>query len=129
MFEIPKRASAANNRNFFEVVFGRRRRGGPFQRPGVPRIVARFLAFPETPDDVHDKQQNADDLNGDTPGGNEIPGFQAVARQIGIHAARHTKEAGEVHGNERDVEADQEDPEMQAAERSLNILPVAFGNQ
>src|ERR1700761_770847 len=43
MLQIPKRPAAANNRDLFEVVFRRRRRGGPFERPGVPWIVARFL--------------------------------------------------------------------------------------
>ena len=44
MFQVPQRPAAADGRDLLEVV-GRRRRGRrPFQRPGVPRIVAGRLA-------------------------------------------------------------------------------------
>src|SRR5258708_33614647 len=41
VFQVPQRATAVHGRNHFKVVRGRRRRRGPFQRPGVPRVITR----------------------------------------------------------------------------------------
>src|SRR6185369_15416277 len=47
MLQVPERTAASHHGKLFKVIAGRRRRGGPFQRPGVPRIVARLLSFPQ----------------------------------------------------------------------------------
>src|SRR5215470_14400446 len=43
MFQVPKRAAALYLRDGGEVVFRRRRRGGPLERPGIPRIASCAL--------------------------------------------------------------------------------------
>ncbi len=45
VLQIPKRAAAAHNRQLFEIVFRRRRSGGPFEGPAVPGIVAGDFAL------------------------------------------------------------------------------------
>src|SRR6202161_2664450 len=45
MLDIPKGTPALDNRNPFEVVFGRRRIRGPLERPRVPGIVAGRFPF------------------------------------------------------------------------------------
>src|SRR6185295_20377272 len=52
MFQIPERTPARDRRDRREVV--RRRRGahGPFECPGVPRIVSGPFAFPIRDDQV-----------------------------------------------------------------------------
>jgi hypothetical protein len=48
---------------------------------------------------------------------------------VGVDPARHAEKPGNVHAVERQVEADEEEPEVQPAERSLYIRPENFGNQ
>src|SRR6266849_5689139 len=43
MFQVPQRAAAPHDRDGFEVVFGRRRGGGPLERPRIPRIASSAL--------------------------------------------------------------------------------------
>src|SRR5215813_6242375 len=43
MFQVPKRTPALYLRNGREVVFRRRRRRGPLERPGIPWIASGVL--------------------------------------------------------------------------------------
>ena len=57
---VPERPVAADLRQPREVVVRRRRGGGPLQRPGAPRVVARLLAGAQAADDVVEEQQEPD---------------------------------------------------------------------
>src|SRR5262245_53820468 len=52
MLEIPERPAAPHHGQGREVVLGRRRRGAPLERPGVPGVAAGGRAAPERCDDV-----------------------------------------------------------------------------
>src|SRR5215831_654051 len=41
VFQVPERAAAAHHRQRLEVVLRWRRGRGPFERPGVPGVIAR----------------------------------------------------------------------------------------
>src|SRR5208337_4003369 len=52
MFQVPQRTPAPDHRNRREVVVRRRGSRGPFQRPRIPRIIARRLSFRVGPEGV-----------------------------------------------------------------------------
>src|SRR5262245_25570854 len=45
VFQVPERSAAAHFGRRFKVVFRRWRSRGPFERPGVPRVITRPLPF------------------------------------------------------------------------------------
>src|ERR1700752_4223863 len=56
MFQIPYRTATANGRRRCEVIIRGRRAGGPFDRPCVPRIIARQFSFLGRTNNVDGKQ-------------------------------------------------------------------------
>ena len=50
--QIPQGPAAADRRHAIKIMRGRRRGRGPFQRPGVPWIIARRFAVAQTHDDI-----------------------------------------------------------------------------
>ena len=61
---------------------------------------------------------------------NQIPDVPAAPRLVGVDSARHPENAGNVHEVERQMESDEEKPEMQLDRSvSLYIFPDIFGNQ
>src|SRR5215472_11543574 len=58
MLQVPQRATTRYRGNLREVVFGRRRRRRPFERPGIPRIIARQLSGEKRPQQVPNENKN-----------------------------------------------------------------------
>ena len=55
--------------------------------------------------------------------------FPATVGLVGVDPTRHAKQAGDVHGAEGQVEAEEEQPELPLAQVSDSMRPVTFGNQ
>src|SRR5215813_3947208 len=112
VLQVPERATAAHNRQSLEVVLGGRRGGRPFERPRVPRVFARRLSFPVRPNEVDDKAHDSRRLRDHSHRGGQVIDLPATALVIGVNAARHAEDAGEVLRVECKVESDGEQPEM-----------------
>src|SRR5258707_14691007 len=72
MFQVPERAGAEHCGNGLEVVLRRRRRGGPLERPRIPRVITRLLAVARRPKNVPRQAGGAGDLKDDSDGGDQI---------------------------------------------------------
>src|SRR5580704_6754060 len=80
VLEIPKRAPAAHHGCRRKVVIGRRRTGGPLQRPRIPRIVPGCVAFPKRPEKIDDEHKHTCGLKECADGDDEIPDFPSATR-------------------------------------------------
>src|SRR5262245_55893718 len=69
VLQVPERPAAADGRDRLEVVTRRRRRRGPLQRPGVPRVVARRSAVAQRGEHVVDENGEARHLDERPQGG------------------------------------------------------------
>ena len=58
-------------------------------------------------------------LEDGSAGDDEIPDHPSAVGLVGVDAARHAQKAGDMHEVEGEMEADEEDPEVPLAERSL----------
>src|ERR1700720_3086653 len=112
MLEIPKRATALDRWNDGEVICRRWRRYRPLERPGVPWVAARSSSLEVRPQQIGDKNHDTQRLEEDANRHNEIPHIPATAGLIGVDSPRHAQQAGNVHEVKRQVESDQEEPEM-----------------
>src|SRR5580765_7436636 len=83
MLQIPQRAPAGDARNGCEVVRRRWRTDGPFERPGIPRILSRVGALPVRQDQVCDEHEDADGLDECAEGDDQVDGVPAAARLVG----------------------------------------------
>src|ERR1700722_4521627 len=117
MLQVPQRAAAPDFRNRREIVGRRRGSSGPFERPRIPWIAAGDLAAEIRPKQVADEHQYTRGLKEHADGDDEIPDIPAAPRLVGIDGARHSKNAGNVHEVERQMESNDEEPEVQFAER------------
>jgi len=84
-----------------------------------PGIASRSLAMEIRQKQVHDENPKSPPP-GRTPtadGHDEIQGVPTPARLVGIDSARHSEKAGNVHEIKRQVESDEEQPEVQFTER------------
>src|SRR5229473_7486948 len=117
MFKVPERAPALDLRDGVEVVCGRRRIRGPLQCPGIPRITCSGFAPKIRPEQVPQEDQNPGSLKENSDGHNEVPRVPTAPRFVGVNPSRHAQQSWDVHEIEGQVEADQEEPEMQFAER------------
>src|SRR5579859_5149534 len=127
MFQIPQRPPAMYFRFFFKVVDRRRRGSRPFQGPGVPWIVACDFAAPVRNDEVVCEDQNRYSLDQSSDRHNQIEEIPPSIRLIGVDRAGHSQEPQEVHGVERDVEANGKKPEVPLAERLAHQASCSFG--
>src|SRR5580698_5397033 len=112
MFEIPQRPAAADGRDHGVVVSGRRRACEPFERPRIPRIVSRQFASPAGPHDIDREHQNSKGLKDNADGYDQIPDIPAAARLVSVDASRHAEQARYMHEIEREMEADEKQPEV-----------------
>src|SRR5215831_15700247 len=112
MFQIPQRAAAPHLRQSLEVVFGRRRRCGPLQGPGVPGIITRRCPAAQRPKEIDHQAANARDLKESPNRRDHIVDFPPAARVIGINTPRHAEDAGDMLRVESKMKADEEKPEM-----------------
>src|SRR5713101_3684638 len=98
----------------------------PFQRPGVPGIIARYFSSKKRDDKIPNKnkrrcrhKENADSREHVHP---------SPVRQIGIseHPPRHSVETKKMLNNERHVKADDHQPESPFAEPLREHPPAHF---
>ncbi len=75
------------------------------------------------PDQVADEHQHAGRLKEHADRHDQIPGVPPAPGLVGVDAARHAENPGNVHEIERQMEADDEQPEVQLAER-LAVHPA-----
>ena len=106
-----------------KVVRRRRRIGGPFECPRIPRIASGGLASEIGPDQISQEDQNPCSLKEDSDGHDQIPHVPAAARFVGVDSSRHAQQSWDMHEVEGQVEADDEKPEVQLAERLAVHLP------
>src|ERR1700683_1440161 len=97
VLEIPKRAPAAHYGCRGKVIIGRRRTGGPLERPRVPGIVPGQLALPKRPEKIDDERKHSCGLKECADGDDEVPDFPSAARLVGVNPARHSQDARNVH--------------------------------
>ena len=113
MLEIPERATALDGWNDGEVICRRRRRCGPLEGPGVPRVAPRRSSSEVRPHEIRHENHDTQCLKENADGYDEIPHVPASAWFISVDSSRHTKQAGNVHEVKCQVEPDEEKPEMQ----------------
>ncbi len=116
MFQVPQGSTTVDGRHFFEVVRRWRRGGHPFQRPGIPRVVASRFAFPQRSNKVVDKDRVTGHLNECAKRGELVPNLPPVARIVRVNPAWHSEHARNVHGTKRKNESDVQQPELPAGE-------------
>src|SRR5450432_2207875 len=97
MFDVPERPPAANHRNAREIVFGGRRRYGPLQSPGVPRIIASEFSPEHRVKKIAYEDENRHALDQSTDGDDEVPQVPTTSRLVGVDASRHAQKSGDVH--------------------------------
>src|SRR4051794_9947729 len=97
MLEVPQRPPAADAWDQGEVVFRRRRAGGPLERPRVPRIISGRLAAEVRPKQISGEHQHSRGLKDNTDRYEKVPDIPAAARLIGVDAARHAQQPRYVH--------------------------------
>ena len=73
------------------------------------------------------KQQHADREQEGADGGDQVEPVPAHAVGIGVDAPRHAQQAGDVHREEAEVEADEHRPEIPAAQALVQQPAGHFG--
>ena len=117
----PERLAACDEGYAVEVLRRRRRGRRPFKRAGIPRVVARQRAPPCARYDIPEEKDEARPSMVTAPDGrDEVEVAPAHFRLVGVDPPRHALEAEDVHGEERDVEADEGEPEVPLAERLVH---------
>src|SRR5205814_10333199 len=104
--ENPQEPAAPDGQSNGEVVRLRRRTGGPYQRPRIPRIIPRRLAAEVRPNQIASENQYSRGLKEDTQRDDQIPDVPTPARLIGVDPAGHAQKPGDMHEIERQMEAD-----------------------
>src|ERR1700692_3996050 len=75
------------------------------------------------PEQVGNENQNARGLEEDADSYDQIQGVPTAPRLVGINAARHSEKAGNMHEIDGQMEADDEEPEVQFAESLVVHFP------
>src|SRR5215471_3472696 len=125
MFSIPQWTAADNDRNLSEVIVGWGRGGGPLQRPCIPRIISGGSPTEVRPNEVHGPASNPSNLEQHSSRNDQIPHLPSAIGFIGIDTAWHPEHAGDMHEVKRQMEADQEQPEVPLAQ---GLIPHPAGN-
>src|SRR5580658_635543 len=115
MLEVPQRAPALDFRQRCKIVRWRRRSSGPLERPRIPGIASRKLAAEVRPNQIARENQYARGLKEHAYGHDDVPDLPAATRFVGINAARHSQNAGNMHKIERQMKSDDEQPAVQLA--------------
>src|SRR5437899_12979291 len=104
----------------------RRRSRSPFQRPGVPGIIARYFSAKERDNEVPNENERCCGHK-ESAGGREHV-HPSPVRQVRIseHAARHPVETQKMLNNERHVEPEDHQPESPFAEPLREHPPTHF---
>src|ERR1700731_3711739 len=112
MLLVPERAAARDCRNRRKVIWSGRRTDGPFQRPRVPGIVTGFIALEIRNDEVGSEDQNRKRLNKRADGNDEVQRIPAAAGLVRVDPPWHSQNAWNMHHVERQMKANQKQPEM-----------------
>src|SRR5208283_21835 len=113
---VPEWPPAPHDRQALEVVCRRGRSRGPLECPGVPRVIAGRGAATEGDDNVHDEECHRGDLEGNPEGRDRVQEVPPSIGWIGVDASWHAFESDKVKGYEGEIEAEDEQPEVPAAE-------------
>src|SRR6266699_4917644 len=116
MLEIPQWTAAGDCWNRSEVVYGRRGAYGPFEIPCVPRIITGLRSFPIRNDKVGYKHQNGNALDKCADRDDQVHRVPTAAGLVGVDAAGHAEQTGNVHHVKRHMKTEHEEPEMQFAQ-------------
>src|SRR5437660_11317587 len=101
MFDIPERPPATDGWNRLEVVRRRRRSRGPFQRPGVPRIVTGWGAVFQGIEQVPHDDQVTGCLDQGAETGQLVPQLPMAIGRVRENPTSHPQDAGYMHGTKR----------------------------
>src|SRR5690606_4296817 len=107
----PERVAIIYFRYAGKVVWRWRQGHGPFQRPRPPRIAGRQIAFTGMQDHVQYEDAEADGLNEPAQAADQIQGVPTCIRAIRKYSTGHAQQAGQVHGQKGQVEANEYEPE------------------
>src|SRR6185369_955866 len=98
--------------NFSEIELRRRRSCGPLEGPGIPRIVSGLRPFARGSEKVENEDEDPNCLEEDTESDHKIQSSPTTSSFVGVDAAGHPQNAGNVHRIESHVEANHPQPEM-----------------
>src|ERR1700735_5373252 len=126
MLQIPERPATFNHGNRGKIVIRRWRRCGPFERPGVPRIISGWRALEHRPQKISDEYEYRGGLKEHTDGDDQIPRIPSPSRLVGVNSARHSQYARDMHEIKCQVKTNQEQPEMPFRERLVVHPPAHF---
>ena len=115
-----------------KVVMRRRRRNGPLQRRGFPRIVGGLFSLEQTPEEIDQKDDLGRGGDDGRDGNENVIGLSA--RQILKFSslrisARMAHDPHDVHRHEDRIDPDESQPEVKLAQASFIMRPNILGNQ
>src|SRR5580698_609983 len=116
MLQVPQGATARDYRNRRKVIGWGRGRYRPFERPCVPGIVTSSDSLEIRKDEVCHEHKNREGLDKRADRNDEVQSIPTPPWLIGVDPAGHAKQSGNVHDVERQVKADEEEPEVPFAE-------------
>src|SRR5262249_14196953 len=116
VFQVPQWTAACNHRKHGKVICWRWRASGPLQCPRIPGVIAGHFPLEIRPDQVPYENQNCDALDKRSIRNDQVHCVPPAAGLVGVNAARHAEQSGEVHGVERQMESDHEEPEVPFAQ-------------
>ena len=108
-------------------MLGRGRGCGPFEGGATPGVRARRPAAEVAPGGIGDEQHAARDRDRRADRGDHVERAPAHALAIGIDAARHALETQDVHREEAEVEAADDQPEADLAQGFRHHPPGRLG--
>ncbi|EGE59446.1 hypothetical protein RHECNPAF_2190041 [Rhizobium etli CNPAF512] len=112
----PEWCGGSNNRDVAEIVGGRGRGCGPFQRRGVPGVRPCERAEFEAAHRVDEEDEEAGSQDDGAETDEKVQACPGQFRRIGIDASRHALQAEDVHREEGQVKAGEDEAEGPSAE-------------
>ncbi len=106
MLRVPQRPAAADVWNLGEILSARRRCGGPFERPGVPGIVARRAPEKQAHREIAQNSRMPNTRIAGADGGNEVQRAEPRQIRISVNAAPHAQQPEKMLHEKRRVEAE-----------------------
>src|SRR5271168_961198 len=108
MLYVPQRPAAPDLGYSTKIVGRGRRGGGPFERPGIPRIAARDGSVLKRPNDVEYKNRQGGALKERSHRANKIQRTPASVRFVCVDPARHAENSRHMHRIESEMKSDDE---------------------
>ena len=112
----PEGVAPVDGRDTREVLDGRRRAGAPLEGATVPGIVPRRRRRPEACHGDDQEQEEGEAQHEGAHRRDEVPERPAGLRRVGVDPPRHADRAQIVLGEEGQVEADEEEPELELSQ-------------